>query len=247
MIKRVIEPVSTLVQQVACPSYCLLCREPVQEAISLCEDCRMWLPWRQRSCVCCASLLPLDGGDRCGACLLAPPPFSRTFVCFDYEKPVVRFVTQLKFFRQLIYAQLLGRLLGEMLGEFFALGDGCGDVGGLVRPDCIIPVPLHKKRLRERGFNQALEIAKPVAMALGLPLALGQLYRRRHTQAQARLSALRRGRNVQGAFLVVGDVRGRRILLLDDVMTTGATARAAASSLLAAGAARVDVACCTRA
>ena len=116
----------------------------------------------------------------------------------------------------------------------------------LALPDLIIPVPLHKKRLRERGFNQALMLAKPLAKQLKTQCSYSHCIRSRYTIPQADLPASRRKSNVKNAFEIKKDVRGKHIALLDDVVTTGNTATEITRSLLAAGAQRVDVWCLSK-
>ena len=120
-------------------------------------------------------------------------------------------------------------------------------LAGAERPQALVPVPLHTGRLRERGYDQALELTRPLARRLGLPLRDDLLRRARATAAQSTLDAGQRRRNLRGAFAVRGHCAlPAHVALVDDVMTTGATAHAAASALLRAGVARVDVWVCAR-
>lgn len=138
-------------------------------------------------------------------------------------------IGRLKFQGQLHLVEPLARLLAEELGELREA------------PDLLIPVPLHPLRLRERGFNQSLELARVLARHYGLELD-GRLCRRaRATPPQSGLNRKQRGKNMRGAFSVAGDPAGRRLALLDDVITTGTTVRALAKALLQAGAAGVEV------
>lgn len=109
-----------------------------------------------------------------------------------------------------------------------------------IRPDLLIPLPLHSARLRERGFNQALEIARPIAAQFKLELAIGKLTRQKDTEHQARLSANARWINMRNAFHYQGSLAGARVALIDDVMTSGASLNAAAKALKAAGAIEVQ-------
>jgi len=113
-------------------------------------------------------------------------------------------------------------------------------------PDLIIPIPLHPRRKRRRGYNQSELLAAPLARVLGLPLTPRGLQRVRHTAPQVGLGPEERHDNVRGAFAATDAVHGRRVLLIDDVLTTGATMRAAAEALLAAGAASVSAYCLAR-
>lgn len=210
------------------PPHCLACGAPGQPGRDLCAGCEGDLPWNRCACQRCA--LPLPRVEPvCGACLDQPPPWSRAVAPFAYAAPLDRLVQQMKFGGRLAAARLLGGLLLDALREH-----------GEPWPDRLVPVPLHTARLRERGYNQALELARPLAAGLGLPLAHGALRRVRATAAQTGLGARQRQRNLEAAF-VAARLTGLRIALIDDVMTTGSTLKACTRALLAAGAREVEV------
>ncbi|HJW80866.1 MAG TPA: ComF family protein, partial [Acidiferrobacterales bacterium] len=188
--------------------------------------------------------IPYDHPDtrgECGACQKQPPAFARTVALYRYAPPVDHFIRALKFHQQLGLARLLGEQLAQRL------------VTETARPDVIMPVPLHSARLRERGYNQALEIARPVARTLNIPLDFRSLLRVRATAPQTGMTVAARRKNLRGAFALRDDpggvvaamdfdaVRNRRVALVDDVMTTGSTVQAAAQCLLAAGAEKIDI------
>lgn len=203
---------------------CFLCgREGGVQPV--CRACAERLPlWAgATACPCCG--LPGTQGETCGRCLRAPPGFDGTLALFEYGFPVVQMVQALKYGGALELAPWLGTRLSK-------LAHGGWDV--------LLPVPLHARRLGERGFNQALELARPLAKAWGVPVAPRLARRVKLTPAQAGLSARERARNLRAAFQVTGDVSGLRVAVVDDVMTTGATLDALARALKAAGAARVD-------
>ncbi|MGI9257939.1 MAG: ComF family protein [Gammaproteobacteria bacterium] len=127
----------------------------------------------------------------------------------------------------------LGRALGLILAKYLQSGFD-------IDVDAVIPIPLHTRRLRERGYNQALEIARPVAASLRLPLRIAGIRRIVATEPLAELDADSRRRNVAGAFSITRNVEGLRIAIVDDVLTTGATANALAAELLEAGAEHVE-------
>jgi ComF family protein len=213
------------------PSSCLLCAADSAAGL-LCPACAADLP-RLPPALCpqCGDGTAL--GERCGACLKDPPAFARTLALFRYEFPVDRLIQALKYGHQLPLAAWFGARLGEMLVA--------------ADHDLVLPLPLHPSRLRARGFNQSLEIARPVASALGLALDPALLSRTRATPPQAELPLKERAGNVRGAFACGGDLAGRRVLLVDDVMTTGSTLREAARILKLHGAAQVTVAVAARA
>lgn len=170
----------------------------------------------------------------CGACLRHPPPQTRAHAAFVYRSPLDRLLPRAKFHGDLAALALLGRLMAHALGD-------------AARPEALVPLPLHARRLRQRGYDQALELARPLARWLDLPLRDDVLLRVRATSAQSRLDAAARQRNLRQAFVVRPRVAlPSHVALVDDVMTTGATVRSAAHALLRAGVARVDVWVCAR-
>ncbi len=209
---------------------CILCAGPARGR-DLCDGCHADLPWSGPACDRCA--FPLPAAGTCGRCLLRPLPHARTVAALRYAYPVDRLILALKFSGRLAVARVLGELLADTVPD--------RDV------ELIVPVPLHPSRIRERGFNQALEIARPVARATGIRIASRTCVRTRSTQPQSALEPRARRRNVRGAFKVVRPVAGRMIAVVDDVYTTGHTVSAVAMALLAAGATRVEVWCVARA
>lgn len=209
------------------PGHCLLCESPGETA-PLCHDCLADLPWNLQACQACA--LPVPAGQPlCGDCDRYAPPQARTIAPLRYEFPVDHLVAGLKYHGRLANASLLGQLLRD------AVLDRAGPL-----PDLLLPVPLHPRRLGERGYNQALEIARPLARATGLPLETQLLSRHRATAPQMALDAAARARNPGNAFQVNARrlaTLGRplRVAVVDDVMTTGATLGEIARTLQGAG------------
>ena len=208
----------------ALPSACLLCTAHLPARRYLCAACDAALPWLGSACTRCATPLPCAGV--CGHCQQQPPRHDTAIAALRYEAPVAQWVQQLKFQRALAHARLMGELLARRLPPAPAV-------------DAIVPVPLHTNRLRGRGFNQALEIARPIATRFGLPLLIDNLVRTRATAAQTELPRARRRANVRKAFAVRGELRGLRIAVVDDVMTTGSTLEGVAAALKRAGATEV--------
>ena len=209
------------------PQRCLLCLGKA-ERICLCRPCLEGLPRSAMDCPSCA--LPVPGPGACGACQKQPPAWDSATAALLYDFPVDVLVSQLKYRRQLAAAPVLAMAMGERLPS------------ALNSDALLLPVPLHWSRLAARGYNQSLELAIHLARWHGLELSRDQLRRQRRTPTQTGLDAATRRRNLRDAFAWNGaPLRGRHLVLVDDVMTTGSTAAACARVLRAAGAGRVDV------
>lgn len=163
----------------------------------------------------------------CGACLQHPPAFDHARAALVYTFPTDKLIQALKYGGQLALAKLLGELLAAAVAD-------------LPRPHQIVPMPLHHARLKSRGFNQALEIAKIVSKRLAIPLAPDLIQRIVDTPLQAMLALDARHKNIKGAFACKHDLHGQHITIVDDVMTSGATLNELAKQLKRAGAAEVD-------
>ncbi|MBI3775721.1 MAG: ComF family protein, partial [Gammaproteobacteria bacterium] len=203
--------------------------------LDLCASCRADLPRVLQPCPRCGLPLATEAEIACGVCVADQPAFTRTLVPFRYDEPVKHLIHALKFNHKLYVA----RVLGQLLAEHFTQQDA--------RADVIIPVPLHARRLRERGFNQALELARPVAARLRIPMNLHACERTRGTTAQMDLPADQRVKNIRGAFKLCEPLKVRRAAIIDDVMTTGATVDELARTLLNGGIEEVQVWVCARA
>jgi ComF family protein len=192
---------------------------------AVCAPCQADLPRLPPPC-CPICALPLgSAAPACGACLARPPAFDATLAAWQYAFPADRLVLLLKYQRRLASADFIAA----------SLLAGAHPAGTLV-----VPVPLSQQRLRERGFNQALEIARPLARVLDLPLDVGSLVRTRDTAAQSQLPWRARQGNVRHAFACNRDLAGQSVIVVDDVMTTGATLNAVARTLKDHGASRVS-------
>ena len=200
---------------------CFLCRGAARGI--LCPACDADLP-RLAGTLCPRCALPSPGSALCGRCLADAPHYDATAAALAYRFPADTLVHALKFRSQLALAPLMGDLLIEAIRE---------------RIDLVVPVPLSRERLRERGYNQAAEIARHVARERRARLELTVVVRERNTRAQADLPWSDRARNVRGAFRCERSLDGAAIAVVDDVMTTGATLDELAATLKRAGAARV--------
>lgn len=217
-------------QSLLFPVHCRLCAVRTGTALSLCTDCRSDLPWAGPACDRCGIRLAGPGQLLCGTCQQHPPHFDTTTALLQYRPPVDYLVQRLKFSGELAIAPLLATLLAQRLVS-----------AAVPRPELIVPVPLHRSRLRERGFNQATEIARRLGRRLQLPVDQRLCVRTRKTDAQSLLPVKIRHWNVRNAFAVTGEIPGCHAAIVDDVMTTGHTVNELARALKRAGAERVDV------
>lgn len=216
---------------------CLLCDEPAEQAYPLCMACEQELPWLGDHCLRCALPMPM-AGLTCAQCCRRLPAFDQVFALWQFGFPVDTLVSRFKHNRQWPLGRLMAELLGLGLLHRFA--------EGLARPDLLLPVPLARRRLRERGFNQAGMLGHWLSSQLGLVCDERLLVRTRETPAQQQLDAKARRRNLRQAFAVTGDLTGKYVAIVDDVVTTSATVQAIAEVLRKAGAQRVDVYCLAR-
>lgn len=219
------------------PSSCALCGSSGNAVI--CQGCHAQFFGRSsHRCTQCAIPLPdvaTTSTRRCGECLAQPPAFDATIVAADYAPPIDQLVLALKFGSRLALAPLFARALRDALLQERA--------EEIALPTLLTAVPLGRRRLAERGFNQALEIAKPLSRALGIKLEPQLAVRRRDTDAQALLHPDQRHKNIRHAFVVpdtaIDRVRGQHVGVVDDVVTTGETLGELAATLKRFGAARV--------
>lgn len=217
------------------PPLCHLCHSHIPNAgpLHICPACRDRLPLVE-SPLCPACGIPFAGAGsdhRCGACLSHPPHFDAARAHFLYEGPLRELIHSFKYSRLTHLRRPLALLILEGMSDFLAAQE----------LNVIVPVPLHRSRLRQRGFNQAVLLGKLLSRHLSLPMLPNTLRRMRPTEPQIELSATERRMNVKGAFAVgvPEHIAGKRVLLLDDVMTTGSTMDECAKELKAAGAAAV--------
>lgn len=203
-------------------SRCLLCAAPAGRR-SLCSECLEDLPWLDAAaCSVCAHPLPEPG--LCGRCIAEPPHFDHVIAACRYAFPLDGLIQSYKYGGRLAAGPALAALLAPRIGT---------------RPDLILPIPLTAQRLRERGFNQALELARIIGNDLNAPVDANLCIKTRDTAPQTRLPWKARRKNIRGAFVVLGSLDGCHVAVVDDVLTTGATLNELARNLKRAGAASV--------
>lgn len=210
--------------------HCVFCGTSTSHDI--CPDCDSELPRIEYSCRQCG--IPLEHDSLCGDCLIAPPAFLRCIAPLCYEPPISHLIGAFKYQGNFNYGRILSQLLIKRLQQ------------DNIEIDTMIPVPLHWRRRWQRGFNQAEIIADEISRTLQLPLKTRWLRRTRASASQQSLDADARHKNLRDAFACSAAVRDQRIAVIDDVVTTGATANAIARALLNAGAATVEIWCLAR-
>ena len=204
---------------------CVLCSVPAKQ--DLCEPCYNHLPQLPLNhCPIC--LWPVPTAEICGACLTKPPAFTRTIAALRYTFPVDAMIHALKYQTNLAIAPILANLLITRL------------IATERMPDIIIPMPLHRVRLRERGFNQAMEISRYISKHMRIVLLPDSCQRIKHTPPQTGLPWKDRQKNIRKAFSCKIDLSGKHVALVDDVMTTGATLNELAKVLRKQGATEIS-------
>jgi len=217
------------------PYRCVVCALPAERLQDLCLDCELRLPWLKGVCEHCQESLPAGSSKPiCAACIVKPPAFDRMVSLFEYDFPVNALVQGLKFSDRTSFARVFGELMAKHLEELFISQ-------ALPKPQVIVPVPLHKARLYERGFNQAEFIAVHVRSKLGVPMRADLVLRTKSTEAQSSLGLDDRRHNVKQAFHLKKAMPYRHVAILDDVVTSGNTVAELAKVLKQAGAETVQV------
>ena len=220
---------------------CLLCGKSSPGNLALCKPCQAELPHIQTACLCCAVALGPHAPEHglCGQCSIEPPPFERCYPLGDYAFPLREMIARLKFHGRFSIGRTLGLLLALRLAAAFEASP----------PDALLPVPLHSGRLRQRGFNQSIEVARQLSRHCKIPTLPHYCQRIRASKPQRGLCATAREQNVQGVFRIATETMRatpRHIVIVDDVVTTMATVKAIAYLLKKEGVERVDVACLAR-
>ncbi len=214
------------------PPACLLCDEAGADGLDLCPRCIDALPRNRSACSGCARPLPEDAprDGLCGRCSRTPPAHDRMVAPWRYEGELADLIRRLKFRRELAAGRTLGLLLAREIRRL-----------DTPLPQLVLPVPLHPRQLRSRGFNHAAELAYAVSRELGLPWSTRLLRKERHTEHQHTLDRGARLKNLRGAFRYLGNAGYHHVAVVDDVVTTGATAAEVTRTLKAAGIRKVEI------
>jgi len=221
---------------------CYLCDAPCQPPHPICENCYRDLPWNHNHCQRCQ--LPMDNSGKenrliCGLCLQQAPSFRVCLAPLRYEAPIQGIIQHFKYSNQRYLGQLMSGLLVDEIRDYYSANE-------IPLPKILMPVPLHQTKRKQRGFNQAEDIADFLGRSLGLSVDRKSLIKARPTEAQASLSKSDRTKNLRDSFRIKPLQHWESIALIDDVMTTMATAEYLSALLLAAGAKEVHVWCLAR-
>lgn len=212
--------------------HCMLCDALDALNRGICQGCYDDLPWNRNTCYRCALPLPTLTTDEylCGKCQGRSPPFDRAVAPLLYEREVAPLISGFKFRNRLEYGRLLTHVLADHLAE-------CVESW----PQLILPVPLHKSRLRERGYNQSLEIARLLGKQFNTPVEYQKLQRHHNTNPQSDLNITERRKNIKAAFSLLKPLNVKRVAVVDDVITTGETVAEISRLLKRNGVQQVDI------
>ena len=209
---------------------CMFCGNSANSKMALCVNCHESLPWIMHACKGCAT--PLLGEDIfCGICIKIPYGLSEICALFEYRQPIKYFISSLKFNHKLIYAKFFSKCFIESISKSKQVD----------LPQAIIPMPLHNKRIQHRGFNQAIEISRPIAKYFNIPLLRRCIIRTRHVLPQSDLSKKQRILSVKNIFSVAESKDYKHVAIVDDVMTTGSSVRSLIGTLKKSGIERIDL------
>lgn len=223
----------SITQFMRIPACCPLCQQLHRSKHIVCSNCQQSLLPINNPCRCCAASLNDVKGGLCGRCIKQPPAFDRIFCHYQFDDVIRLLLHRYKYQNALYLRDFLAQMILDALTEMRQY------------PECLIPVPLHPARMKERGFNQSAELTKRLAKKLHIPSVLNLCSKEKHTPAQVKLDARQRQRNLENAFSCKPSPY-RHIAIIDDLLTTGSTVQALASVLKRKGVQRVDVWCCAR-
>ncbi len=222
---------ASITQRIRVPAICALCNQFHKGLFAVCDYCLQWIPRLGLSCQQCAIPLPDTRYLLCGHCIKNPPHFDRTYIACPFEEPLRSLLHQFKYQNGLYLTPVLTHLMQQALPNTDA--------------QCLIPVPMHPKRLKQRGFNQAAVLAKHLAQKTGIPYQVNTCTKIKNTSPQASLDSQKRAKNLHNVFSAK-EMPFDHVLIIDDLLTTGATANELARTLKNAGVGQVDVWCGAR-
>lgn len=228
------QKIASITQMLRLPSVCVLCDQYHYQPIAVCNQCTHLLERLGPACHYCAFPLPDDIVLICGNCAKEKPAFDHTYTAYLFKEPLRTLLHEFKYHEAFYLTSFLAKLMLQAVPK------------GKLETQCLIPVPLHPKRLKQRGFNQAVLLCKNLAKALKIPYELSLCKKIIHTEPQVCLNREQRKQNLTAAFQS-RQTHYQHITLIDDLLTTGSTAQELANLFKAQGVKRVDVWCCARA
>ncbi|PCI68474.1 MAG: phosphoribosyltransferase [Piscirickettsiaceae bacterium] len=217
------------IQSILYPYTCFLCNQPGNNQLDLCDTCHSGFSSLSICCDICGIAMKTKESHVCGRCLASPPHYDKITTLFEYQDDIKQLVLSLKFNAKVSAARTIGKLMASHFSNHHNM------------PDALLPVPLHKKRLRERGFNQSELIAEHLHQQLNIPLLQQFCIRTRNTINQTSLKAAERRQNLKNAFHCKNPQTIKSIAVIDDVVTTGSTANEIARTLKKAGVKHVEI------
>ena len=229
----------SIAQSIRLPSICVLCNQFNQGSNSICNYCIDLLPTLGPSCTHCAQPLFQEDYLICGHCIKNPPYFDRALVKYPFEEPLRTLLHRFKYHNALYLGSFLSQLILN------AWNAGINKPQSSSQPQCLIPVPMHPKKLKLRGFNQSVLLAQFLAKKLKIPYDFRSCEKIVNTKAQASLDGEQRQKNLKGAFRI-DPLPYEHIAIVDDLLTTGSTANELARTLKNSGVKQVDIWCCAR-
>lgn len=227
------QKIASITQRWRLPAVCVLCHHYHREKFAVCQTCTNFLIRIKHGCRTCRLPLHDERAQQCGYCIKKKPAYDRLLTAYSFEEPLRTLLHEFKYREALYLRTFMVQLMLDAKPE------------ENYKPDCLVPIPMHPKRLRERGFNQAAELTRVLAKRLNIPFNLTLCEKKINTTAQVNLSGKHRNRNLQKAF-IAKTCNYQHVTLVDDLLTTGSTANAMALALKKQGVARVDVWCMAR-
>ncbi|CEG57712.1 ComF family protein [Legionella fallonii] len=223
----------SIAQTLRLPSICTLCNQFHKSSLAVCSYCAKYIKPLGLACRSCAYPLPDEGYMLCGQCIKKPPAFNNALIHYIFEEPLRSLLHQFKYHNGLYLTSFLGQLMLHSIQK------------QPIAAQCLIPVPMHPQRLKQRGFNQAVVLAKFLSRKLNLPYDPVSCQKIINTQPQASLDSEQRKKNLRKAFRV-HPLPYQHVVLIDDLLTTGSTANELARAIKKTGVKQVDVWCCAR-
>lgn len=227
--------IASIAQSFRLPTICSVCNQYHPGKHAVCADCYALLTPLPASCRHCAMPLPDIGLPVCGHCVRQKPAIDTIFTAYRFEEPLRTLLHEFKYRHGFYLLTFMTQLIRDGLSS------------ASYDTHCLIPIPMHRLRIQQRGFNHAAELTKQLSRQLSIPYDLSYCKKIRHTPPQAGLNSQQRQKNIQHAFLTkLKPIPYKKITLIDDLLTTGNTANELAKTLKLNGAAQVDLWCCAR-